>query len=458
MDSSDSNDTNEIYIIKLEKHVIELISENSDLKAKILSLSNENEKLKSRILKYENPHTPPSSQKMGNINMGKTQEEQIPGKRGAPIGHRGATRVMEHPDEIIHVSMDKCPKCNSSLGSPIKTEKKTILDIPPPQDVKVTEYDLDIYRCNNCGSEVKSRHKDCPQKGDMGIYLLNYITMLKYNMRGVIRKVQEFISVNNNLDLSTKGIEDALLRVGEACKVEYDAIGKRISKSKWVHIDETGFHVDGKKYWLWSFRSAENDILVVITDSRGRDVVKETMGENFHGPVIVDGWRAYSYLTIIQRCWAHLIREVDAFKDNKQGKELSDEIHAMFKELKESLKSEDMDYRMSMKNAFDKKIDDIANRYGEYRELKKPVKYIINGLGSWFTCLLYPGMEPTNNLAEQSIREHVVIRKIIGTFRSKSGSQNYQYISSLMSTWNFQKKNMFVEMDKILRKELCGIG
>ncbi|MDP2845234.1 MAG: transposase, partial [Candidatus Methanoperedens sp.] len=32
--------------------------------------------------------------------------------------------------------------------------------------------------------------------------------------------------------------------------------------------------------------------------------------------------------------------------------------------------------------------------------------------GSLHTCLLYPGMEPTNNLAEQAIREHVIMRKI----------------------------------------------
>ena len=57
-------------------------------------------------------------------------------------------------------------------------------------------------------------------------------------------------------------------------------------------------------------------------------------------------------------------------------------------------------------------------------------------------------MDPTNNLAEQDIREHVVIRKIIGTFGSKSGSQNYQYIASLLSTWRLKGLSMFVEMDK----------
>ena len=436
---------NDDYIHQLETTVELLTNENAKLRE-------ENEALKKRLIMYENPHTPPSLQRF------KPKKDKTPGKRGAPMGHRGATRIHDTPDEVIHVSTEKCPKCSHPLESPIRTEKKTIFDIPPPQKIKITEFQLDVYKCSNCGSEIRSKHIDCPQTGDMGIYLLNYITMLKYNLRGVIRKVQEFLLRNNDLKLSVKGINDALLRVGDACRNEYTAIQERIRRSKWVHIDETGFHVNGNKYWLWAFRSAENDVLIVIVDSRGRDVVRDTLGGDFHGPAIVDGWKVYSYLTIIQRCWAHLIREVDAFKSSGKGKELSEEIHSMFGELKESLKSEDMDDRRSMKEKYDTRIEEIVKRYDPIGELHKPIEYIRNGLGSWFTCLLYKGMEPTNNLAEQAIREHVVIRKIIGTFRSEGGSQNYQYISSLLSTWRLQGKSMFVEMDKILRKELCGFG
>ncbi len=435
----------EKYIRKLESTIEKYVKE-------IETLRNENESLKKKLLLYENPHTPPSRK------MFPPKVTNPPGKRGAPIGHRGATRVLDKPDEIIHVSEDTCPKCSHPLGSPVRMEKRTIFDIPPPQKIVVTEYDVDVYRCNNCGSEVKARHRDLPQKGDIGIYLLNYITMLKYNLRGLIRRVQELLIANNNLDLSTKGINDALLRVGDASRKEYDAIRNRVSHSRWVHIDETGFHVEGQKSWLWAFRSAENDILVVITDSRGRDVVKETMGDDFHGPVVVDGWKAYSYLTIIQRCWAHLIREVDVFKSSDMGMKLSGEVHSIFTELKESLKSDDMDYRKTAKTAFDSRMDDLVKRYDPHQDLHKPVEYIRNGLNSWFTCLLYPGMEPTNNLAEQAIREHMVIRKIIGTFRSESGSQNYQYISSLLATWRMKGLSMFTEMDKTLRKELCGYG
>ena len=289
------------YILQLENAVEQLITENETLR-------NENESLKKKLLLYENPHTPPSRQMIG------PKITNPPGKRGAPIGHKGATKVLGDPDEIIHVSMERCPNCSHALETPIRIEKKTIFDIPPPQKVKVTEYDLDVYKCSNCGMEVRAKHRDCPQTGDMGIYLLNYITMLKYNMRGVIRRVQEFLKINNNLDLSVKGINDALIRVGESSRAEYSRIQDRIRKSKWVHIDETGFHVEGKKFWLWAFRSAENDVFITIVDSRGRDVVKDTLGEEFNSPVIVDGWKAYSYLKTIQRCWAHLIREVDAFK------------------------------------------------------------------------------------------------------------------------------------------------
>ncbi len=81
--------------------------------------------------------------------------------------------------------------------------------------------------------------------------------------------------------------------------------------------------------------------------------------------------------------------------------------------------------------------------------------YIKNGLGRWYTCLLYPGMEPTNNLGEQTIRENVIMEKIIGMFRSTKGAENYQYIASMFATWKLQGKNIFEELKILLRRELC---
>ena len=161
-----------------EDYIHELESTVERQSAEILSLKIENESLRKKLLLYENPHTPPSLQHF------QPKPDKTPCRRGAPSGHKGATRIHDEPDEIIHVSEEKCPECSHPLGSPVRTEKKTIFDIPPPQKIKITEFDLDVYRCSSCGIEVKARHIDCPRTGDMGIYLLNYITMLKYNLRG----------------------------------------------------------------------------------------------------------------------------------------------------------------------------------------------------------------------------------------------------------------------------------
>ena len=69
--------------------------------------------------------------------------------------------------------------------------------------------------------------------------------------------------------------------------------------------------------------------------------------------------------------------------------------------------------------------------------------------------MLYPGMKTTNNLGEQAIRKHVILRKIIGCFHSENGAENYQYIASLLADWMLQGKNGFEELEQLLRQELC---
>ena len=193
----------ELHIRELERAIERYVKENEELR-------NENESLKKKLLLYENPHTPPSRQMFPPKIM------NPPGKRGAPKGHKGATRILDNPDKIIHVTAETCPKCHHALKSPLRTEKRMIFDIPPPQKVMVTEFQVDVYKCSTCNTEIKAKHPDMPQKGGMGVYLL------KYNLPSVIRRVQEFLKVYNNLDLSIKGIYDALIRVGEACRSEYE--------------------------------------------------------------------------------------------------------------------------------------------------------------------------------------------------------------------------------------------
>ena len=59
---------------------------------------------------------------------------------------------------------------------------------------------------------------------------------------------------------------------------------------------------------------------------------------------------------------------------------------------------------------------------------------IPNGIGHWFTFLTVPGVEPTNNMAERALREHVVQRKIMGTFRNGKGTGIYETVMTVLAT------------------------
>lgn len=162
----------------------------------------------------------------------------------------------------------------------------------------------------------------------------------------------------------------------------------------------------------------------MIRDSRSSEVVKEILGTDYSGANVTDGWRAYHYLNLVQRCWAHLLREVDSNKDiSEEGRILSEEIHNRYRFLKEFLgKDPPINERKKQKQQLDQELANLVKEYEDSIHTKHLVTYLKNGLGIWYTYLLHPGMPPTNNLGEQAIREHVIMRKIIGTFRSEKGS------------------------------------
>jgi transposase len=446
----------EELVIRLIAEIDLAIAERDAALERARELEKEYMELKNKLAYYEGPHVPPSVE-----TVKKKGKKRPSGKRrrGAPKGHRGATRKVPEPTELVDIKALECPECHRPPGEPVAMDTKVIEDIAPPREVRVraTRFDLYRYRCQHCEHEFTTTHQDCPRVGVFGPSLLVYITMLKYHMRGPIRKVQEFLHQYSDFDISPKGIHDVLLRVGEACRSEYERILGRVRAARWRYIDETGMKVNGKNQWLWIFRTDTGDVLAVIRPSRGRKVLDEILGKDHAGPDVVDGWLAYRHIRELQRCWSHLLREVDDLEDaSGNGKRLSEEVHAMYRELKEFLdKDPPMEERERRKPLFDTGMEALEERYSGFEELKKPVTYIRNGLGSWYTCVLYPGMEPTNNLGEQAMREHVIMRRIIGCFRSENGAANYQYIASLLASWKLQDKNIFEELEMLVRRELC---
>ena len=141
--------------------------------------------------------------------------------------------------------------------------------------------------------------------------------------------------------------------------------------------------------------------------------------------IICDGLSAYEeYTKFLQRCWAHILRET---KEMAEKYDDAKPMHQWMKDLFAIVKSVNVKYPPDKrKRLYDKCIQEmkwLVEKYSSYKHLVKVITTIKNGLDFWFTRIIHPQIEPTNNNGERSLREMVVIKKIIGTLRNENGAE-----------------------------------
>ena len=408
---------------ELLRHEIEL------LKAKI-------RELEARLAQYENAHTPPSLRRGRN----RKRDSDNKGNPGQKMGHKGVTRPCAKPDHEVEVKADRCPDCGAELGAPFRIESKIIEEIPEPQPIMVTEYKIAHYRCPCCLKEVVGKDANCPHEGKFGNNTIAQVTLLKYEDRLPHRKIRAALKRQHGLEISPATILDLTRRAADAVRSEYDAILNKIRDAPILYVDETGVHVQGEKHWIWTF-TTPFETFIVIRKSRGTKVLIEVLTRRFKGIIVCDGWKPYVRFTKrLQRCWAHLLRE---------SKELSEDfvegipLHNALKELYESLtnalqNNPPPEVRINLWHSARETLRYwIEKEYFEVK-VKKFVRKIRNGFDYWFTFIINPGVEPTNNRAERALRPHVVLRKILGTLRNNKGTSIHERIMTTLATWGLR--------------------
>jgi len=395
--------------------------------------------LERRLMLYENPHTPPS-RTIGKYPPKKTSS----GKPGQKKGHKGVTRLRPEPSEHCEVKMKSCPDCGNPLGKPVRFERKIVEEIPEPMPVKVIEYLTYYYHCKYCNKEFTAKHPDMPKEGIFGKNVLVDTTLMKYEERLPHRKIRAVLKRRYRLDVSIGAIFDFTRRVHGSLQTEYSLILQRIRNSKVTYIDETSIKVNGKKYWIWIFVTIF-DTFIVIRKSRGMKVLKEILTRKYRGTIVCDGWKSYSNFTSkIQRCWAHMLRELKYLAEKfDEAIPINRSIHKLYNKLIKII-GEDPPPGVRKRLWYEARA--TMNRWLKRKyvddSLKKLVEKIRNGFDHWFTFIITPGVESTNNRAERALRECVVQRKIIGTLRNEKGAHIYEVIMSVLATWKQQGKNL----------------
>jgi len=413
---------------QLQVRIEQLERENELLKAKI-------RELESRLAQYENAHTPPS------LRRGKTRKKDRDtndkGKPGQKLGHKGVTRSFVAPDRQVELTMDRCPDCGAKLGSPLRIDSKIVEEIPEPQPIIVTEYKIAHYKCPCCRKEVAAKDPGCPHEGKFGNNVIALTTLLKYEDRLPHRKIHDAMRRLYGLKICPATILDLTRRAADAVRPEYDAILSKIRDAPILYVDETGIHVQGEKHWIWTF-TTPSETFFVIRKSRGMKVLMEVLTRKFKGIIVCDGWKPYARFTNrIQRCWAHLLRES---KDIAEKFEEAIPLHNALKELYDLLtKALDTDPPPKVRETLWKLAREALRHWisKEYsvEKVRKFVGKISNGFDYWFTFVINPGVEPTNNRAERALRPQVVLRKILGTLRNDKGTSIHERIMTTLATW-----------------------
>jgi transposase len=419
-----------------EELIRQLRSENEQLKREIELLKEYIEELEARLAKYENAHTPPSLRRGRNRKT--EQKGGDLGKPGRKLGHEGVTRPQASPDRQVEVIADRCPNCGTELGDPVRFESKIIEELPEPQPIVVTEYRIAHYTCPCCHREVAAVEPDCPSEGRFGNNAIAQTTLLKYEDRLPHRKIKDTLKRIYGLNVSPATILDLTRRAADAVQSQYDSILDRIRDAPILYVDETSIDVQGKKHWIWVF-TTPSETFVAIRKSRGMKVLKEVLTRRFKGIIVCDGWKPYAKFTKhIQRCWAHLLRESNELAQNiPEAVPIHGALKRIYELLNEALENKPPpEIRRVMWYMARAALRQIIGCEYKNENVKKLIGKISNGFEYWFTFVIHPGVEPTNNRAERAIREHVVQRKIIGTLRNEKGSSIHERLMTVLATWS----------------------
>lgn len=432
--------------------VLLLIRELQETRVELQETWVELERVRRRLAFYENPHTPPSRRRPKEkkpLSSGR--------KRGAPAGHRGESRPLPSRVEVVVVPAGRCERCGSSDLEHVRVKEKTIEDLPEVPAPVATTFRREQVKCQACGHVFTAVHPKCPRVGRLGVNLLVFLVMLRFLPRSVLRKAGEVLEHVYHVRISAATTNAVLGRVAAAAEGDYRQILNRIRRSPVVYADETGFSVLGKPWWLWIFRSA-TDVALVLRDTRGGDVPREVLGVDYDRVVVRDGWTGYHTLqrAQVQRCWAHLLREAKEHADTLAGQHLYQRLCQMFSDLKTfNAGNPDQNRRHRQFTQCTRRLRSLLNHYARYPHLRKVITYARNGGTDWFTCILTPGVEPTNNLAEQPLREHVIMRQILGNLQSTHGAHTYETLASLITTWRLRGDNIPHQLKELITHHIC---
>jgi transposase len=374
-------------------------------------------------------------------------------------------------DEVIDLFPENCGCCQKMLpkrkdAAPFRHQMTEI----EPVKAKVTEWRSHKVECPDC--QTVSWENPPPEvKGHMFGERLSAVTSLlvgkyRHSKRLVVDALASLTGVHISLG-AVKGREEEMSAALAAPVLE---ARKYVQTQSAANMDETGWtegKVEGRaqRAWLWVLATPWVCVFRIAL-SRGSEVAKEMLGD-FAGFLTTDRWGGYNWfpLALRQLCWSHLTRDFQAFIDRggvgaRIGEALMKERNRMFKwwhRVREgTLTREVFQRRMSRVR---REVGRLLREAQVRAESKTAgvAKQILKLEEALWTFVDVPGLEPTNNNGERSVRFSVLYRKTSLGTQSPEGSRFVERIFTAVATLKLQRRNVLEYLTAALHAHRRGL-
>lgn len=250
-----------------------------------------------------------------------------------------------------------------------------------------------------------------------------------------------------------KSQADALLRqLARHWEGEFETLCDLVARAAVVYMDETGWKIGQEGCSLWVFASALQRVFLFGCSKDAKTLDAMLPEGVFEGVGVSDDAAVYRRrFTCAQKCWAHLLRKAIRlallYPRKKSYQRFLDHLLALYYDAKRAA----ADGRLSSKGRehkvaeFEGRLSDLCRPHWRQttpevppheREFTNLVEELTQRLfdEELFTFVLYPQVEPTNNLAERLQRSPAKDRDAGRTNKTTSGARRRSVITSVLES------------------------
>ena len=377
---------------------------------------------------------------------------------GGQPGHPKHERVLFPPEQVNGGShdyvLDLCPHCGHGL-QPTTAAPRVV------QQIEIHEVPLSIEEhCGHpgwCPHCQKLRYAPLPltieRGGLVGPRLITLIAYLKGACHASFSTIRKFLRDVVQVSISRGQLAKIIGKVSEALEQPYAGLLEDLPAQARLNIDETGHKQNGERMWTWCFRAGLYT-LFKIDPTRSADVLIEVLGKEFNGVLGCDYFSAYrryqrEFGVLLQFCLAHLIRDVKfptTLPDPRErvyGERLREALRRLFAVIHRREHLSPKAFQGQLEAARTEVLRCGTQEVPETKHSRNLAKRFEKHGESYFRFLTEPGVEPTNNLAEQAIRFVVLDRLVTQGTRSEAGNRWCERIWTVIATCSQQGRSVF---------------